>query len=162
MVPLALVIRLLAGQCENENQSTSIDWPLAAQCAPPEHVQTSWALRKSLAQVQKNKRKNPGNREPNLVTEARVGGAEVGSTRVGVAVSAEESVRRSAAGTPVERRRSRREARNRLHLESDNCGGAVAGGNTGEGRVTPSSVRTALGKAGLGVFITPFRVWGLD
>ena len=34
----------------------------------------------------KNKRKNPGNREPNLVTEARVGGAEVGSTRVSVAV----------------------------------------------------------------------------
>ena len=55
----------------------------------------------------KNKRKNPGNREPNLVTEARVGGAEVGSTRVGVAVSAEVSgeaspVEAALASTPQE------------------------------------------------------------
>jgi hypothetical protein len=34
-----------------------------------------------------NKKHKPGNREPNLVTEARVGGAEVGSTRVGVAAA---------------------------------------------------------------------------
>jgi hypothetical protein len=40
----------------------------------------------SLGVSAKNKRKNPGNREPNLVTEARVGGAEVRSTRVSVAV----------------------------------------------------------------------------
>ena len=49
-----------------------------------------WLLRSTLwfkpVELEKNKRKNPGNREPNLVTEARVGGAEVGSTRVGVAV----------------------------------------------------------------------------
>jgi len=89
------------------------------------------------------KKHKPGNREPKLVTEARLGAAEVGSTRVGVAVSAEVSGRRSAAGTPVGRRRGRHQARGGLHIESDNCGGAVAGGSTREGKVTPSSVRRA-------------------
>jgi len=46
----------------------------------------------------KNKKHQPGNREPKLVTEARLGAAEVGSTRVGVAVSAEVS----GEASPVE------------------------------------------------------------
>ena len=96
-----------------------------------------------LVAFEKNKKHKPGNREPKLVTEARLGAAEVGSTRVGVAVSAEVSGRRSAAGTPVGRRRGRHQARGGLHIESDNCGGAVAGGSTREGKVTPSSVRRA-------------------
>ena len=93
--------------------------------------------------LHRRKKNKPGNREPKLVTEARLGAAEVGSTRVGEAVSAEVSGRRSAAGPPVGRRRGRHQARGGLHIESDNCGGAVAGGSTREGKVTPSSVRRA-------------------
>jgi hypothetical protein len=56
MVSLAMVMHLLAGQCD----SPALDWPAAATCAPPQVVQTVWELRDQLAQVQSLESRKPG------------------------------------------------------------------------------------------------------